>query len=62
MLRRYRGITSEKVLATLDRHPHARTVLAPALAPDGQPSHAWLPMGPIRPGREGGSWPASIRT
>jgi DNA polymerase III subunit delta' len=46
MLRRYRGITSENVLATLDRHPHARTVLAPALAPDGQPSHAYLFHGP----------------
>jgi DNA polymerase-3 subunit delta' len=34
------------VLAELDRHPHARAVLAPALGPDGTPSHAYLFYGP----------------
>jgi DNA polymerase-3 subunit delta' len=34
------------VLAELDRHPHARAILAPALAPDGRPSHAYLFNGP----------------
>jgi DNA polymerase III subunit delta' len=34
------------VLAELDRHPHARAVLAPALAPGGRPSHAYLFHGP----------------
>jgi DNA polymerase III subunit delta' len=34
------------VLTELDRHPHARAVLAPALAPDGRPSHAYLFHGP----------------
>jgi DNA polymerase III subunit delta' len=34
------------VLAELERHPHARSVLAPALAPDGRPSHAYLFHGP----------------
>ena len=33
------------MLAELDRHPHARAVLGPALA-DGQPSHAYLFHGP----------------
>src|SRR5690242_456220 len=46
MVRRYRGITSEAVLAELDRHPHARAVLRPALDADGQPSHAYLFHGP----------------
>ncbi len=34
------------MLAELDRHPHARAVLAPALASGGQPSHAYLFHGP----------------
>jgi DNA polymerase-3 subunit delta' len=34
------------VLAALERHPHARAVLAPALASDGRPSHAYLFHGP----------------
>jgi DNA polymerase-3 subunit delta' len=34
------------VLKELERHPHARAVLAPALAPDGDPSHAYLFYGP----------------
>jgi DNA polymerase III subunit delta' len=34
------------VLAELDRHPHARAVLAPALAAGGAPSHAYLFHGP----------------
>ena len=34
------------MLAELDRHPHARAVLAPALGADGHPSHAYLFHGP----------------
>ncbi|MBV9336477.1 MAG: hypothetical protein JO243_11345 [Solirubrobacterales bacterium] len=34
------------MLAELERHPHARAVLAPALAPGGQASHAYLFCGP----------------
>jgi len=34
------------VLAQLERHPHARAVLAPALLPGGEPSHAYLFHGP----------------
>jgi DNA polymerase-3 subunit delta' len=34
------------MLAELDRHPHARAVLEPALAPGGQASHAYLFYGP----------------
>jgi DNA polymerase III subunit delta' len=34
------------VLAELERHPHARAVLAPALADPAQPSHAYLFHGP----------------
>ena len=34
------------MLAELDRHPHVRAVLAPALAAGGQPSHAYLFHGP----------------
>src|SRR5437764_10000670 len=30
----------------LDRHPHARAVLAPAMAAEGRPSHAYLFHGP----------------
>ena len=46
MIPRYRGITSRTVLPELDRHPHARAVLAPALEPGGEPSHAYLFHGP----------------
>ena len=34
------------MLAELERHPHARAVLAPALGPRGRPSHAYLFHGP----------------
>jgi DNA polymerase III subunit delta' len=34
------------VLAELERHPHARAVLAPALEPGGSASHAYLFHGP----------------
>ena len=34
------------MLAELERHPHARAVLAPALAPGGRASHAYLFHGP----------------
>jgi DNA polymerase III subunit delta' len=34
------------VLVELERHPHARAVLAPALAPGGRASHAYLFHGP----------------
>ncbi len=34
------------MLAELERHPHARAVLAPALEADGQASHAYLFYGP----------------
>src|SRR5437763_16272034 len=34
------------MLEQLDRHPHARAILAPMLAPDARPSHAYLFYGP----------------
>src|SRR5947209_17046012 len=34
------------MLEQLDRHPHARAILAPVLSPDAQPSHAYLFYGP----------------
>ena len=34
------------MIAELERHPHARAVLAPALGADGRPSHAYLFYGP----------------
>jgi DNA polymerase-3 subunit delta' len=34
------------MLAELNHHPHARAVLGPALAPGGEPSHAYLFHGP----------------
>ena len=34
------------MLAELERHPHARAVLGPALGPDGHASHAYLFYGP----------------
>jgi DNA polymerase-3 subunit delta' len=40
------ALGSELVLAELERHPHARAVLAPALATPSQPSHAYLFHGP----------------
>jgi DNA polymerase III subunit delta' len=39
------------VLATLDRHPHARAVLQPALEPGGHASHAYLFYGPEGAGK-----------
>src|ERR1700684_644685 len=36
----------DAVLGALDRHPHARAVLAPALASPANPSHAYLFHGP----------------
>jgi DNA polymerase-3 subunit delta' len=35
----------------IDRHPHARAVLLPALAPPGAPSHAYLFHGPAGAGK-----------
>jgi DNA polymerase III subunit delta' len=35
----------------LERHPHARAVLTPALPPDGRPSHAYLFHGPAGVGK-----------
>src|ERR1700748_750539 len=34
------------MLAELERHPHARAVLGPALGPEGHASHAYLFYGP----------------
>jgi len=39
------------VLAELDRHPHARAVLEPALSPGGHASHAYLFHGPESAGK-----------
>jgi DNA polymerase-3 subunit delta' len=39
------------VLAELDRHPHARAVVGPALAPGGTASHAYLFHGPAGAGK-----------
>jgi DNA polymerase-3 subunit delta' len=44
--RHYRPLGSDLVLAELERHPHARAVLAPAFATPSQPSHAYLFHGP----------------
>jgi DNA polymerase-3 subunit delta' len=38
-------------LPGIDAHPHARAVLAPALAPGGRPSHAYLFHGPPGTGK-----------
>jgi DNA polymerase-3 subunit delta' len=38
-------------LPQLEHHPHARAVLAPALAPGGRPSHAYLFHGPAGTGK-----------
>jgi DNA polymerase-3 subunit delta' len=38
-------------LAGIDAHPHARAVLAPVLAPQGRPSHAYLFHGPPGTGK-----------
>jgi DNA polymerase III subunit delta' len=40
-------------LAELERHPHARAVLAPALSGEGAPSHAYLFHGPGGAGKRG---------
>jgi DNA polymerase-3 subunit delta' len=39
-------VSIERVLGELERHPHARAVLGPALTEDGRPSHAYLFHGP----------------
>jgi DNA polymerase-3 subunit delta' len=39
------------MLAELDRHPHARAVIGPALAPGGRASHAYLFHGPAGSGK-----------
>ncbi len=39
------------MLAELDRHPHARSVLEPALGPGGRASHAYLFHGPEGAGK-----------
>ncbi len=39
------------MLAELERHPHARAVLQPALEPDGRASHAYLFYGPEGAGK-----------
>jgi DNA polymerase III subunit delta' len=39
------------VLEGIERHPHARAVLTPALPPDGRPSHAYLFHGPAGSGK-----------
>ena len=39
------------MLAELDRHPHARAVVGPALAPGGRASHAYLFHGPAGAGK-----------
>ncbi len=40
------ALASVALLAELEDHPHARAILAPALGPDGEPSHAYLFHGP----------------
>ena len=37
--------------AGIDAHPHARAILTPALARDGNPSHAYLFHGPAGTGK-----------
>jgi DNA polymerase-3 subunit delta' len=44
------------VLAELERHPHARAVLAPALAQPPRPSHAYLFHGPGGAGQRPAAW------
>ncbi|TML09439.1 MAG: hypothetical protein E6G41_00055 [Actinobacteria bacterium] len=39
------------MLPGLERHPHARAVLTPALPPEGAPSHAYLFHGPAGAGK-----------
>src|ERR1019366_10216466 len=41
----------EQLLPGIDAHPHARAVLAPALAQGGRPSHAYLFHGPAGTGK-----------
>jgi DNA polymerase-3 subunit delta' len=40
------GTSIDTVIAELEQHPHARAVLGPALAPEGEASHAYLFYGP----------------
>jgi DNA polymerase-3 subunit delta' len=40
-----------EALPGIDAHPHARAVLAPALGPQGSPSHAYLFHGPAGTGK-----------
>jgi DNA polymerase III subunit delta' len=42
---------SERLLAMVREQPHARAVLAPAVAPGGRPSHAYLFHGPAATGK-----------
>src|SRR4051812_25901728 len=39
------------MLDVVDRHPHARAVLAAAIPPEGHPSHAYLFHGPAGAGK-----------
>ncbi len=48
------------MLAELDRHPHARAVLAPALADSAQPSHAYLFHGPGGAGKRAAARALSV--
>lgn len=43
--------TAEGALEGVDRHPHARALLLPALPPNGRPSHAYLFHGPEGTGK-----------
>ena len=45
------GGKRDGVLPGIDAHPHALAVLAPALAPQGHPSHAYLFHGPAGTGK-----------
>jgi len=45
------ALSPEELLPGIDAHPHARAVLAPALAPGGRPSHAYLFHGPAGAGK-----------
>jgi DNA polymerase III subunit delta' len=45
------GQYDRRVIAELDRHPHARAVLEPALLADGRASHAYLFHGPAGAGK-----------
>jgi DNA polymerase-3 subunit delta' len=45
------GARAGEALPGIDAHPHARAVLLPALAPEGEPSHAYLFHGPPGTGK-----------